>query len=100
MLKAIRQIPRGWCCVNVYDVNRAYGGAEEGGWWFDCGAPLRTIHVRQRDAERCLRRVERVLAEWNRGAPPLHSVACMGVYQARIEDQPAQAWPNPYPHYE
>jgi len=23
--------------VNVYSVGRAYGGAEEGGWWYDVG---------------------------------------------------------------
>jgi len=24
-------------CVNVYRVERSYGGSEEGGWWFDQG---------------------------------------------------------------
>ena len=26
--------------VNVYQVERAYGGAEEGGWWYDAGTVL------------------------------------------------------------
>ena len=25
------------CFVNVYKTGRAYGGAEEGGWWYDYG---------------------------------------------------------------
>ena len=26
--------------VNVYQVERCYGGAEEGGWWYDSYTPL------------------------------------------------------------
>jgi hypothetical protein len=29
--------PAEWWCVAVYTSNRAYGGPEEGGWWYDCG---------------------------------------------------------------
>lgn len=29
--------------VNAYDHNRAYGGPEEGGWWFDTGTCLASI---------------------------------------------------------
>jgi len=25
--------------VAVYICDRAYGGPEEGGWWYDCGVP-------------------------------------------------------------
>ena len=28
--------------VNVYQVERAYGGSEEGGWWYDTGTVLET----------------------------------------------------------
>ena len=28
--------------VNVYEVYRAYGGPEEGGWWYDAGEPVFT----------------------------------------------------------
>lgn len=31
--------------VNVYEVGRAYGGPEEGGWWFDTGSPVAAIPV-------------------------------------------------------
>ncbi len=27
-----------WCTVAVYLVDRAYGGPEEGGWWYDQGS--------------------------------------------------------------
>jgi hypothetical protein len=29
--------PALWWCVAVYTSNRAYGGPEEGGWWYSCG---------------------------------------------------------------
>lgn len=34
--ESARAVPgQGW--LAVYEVDRAYGGPEEGGWWFDCG---------------------------------------------------------------
>lgn len=38
--------------VNIYDYGRAYGGHEEGGWWFDTGIPIGSIPVELTDAER------------------------------------------------
>lgn len=29
--------PAEWWCVAVYTSDRAYGGPEEGGWWYSCG---------------------------------------------------------------
>jgi hypothetical protein len=29
--------PALWWCVAVYTSDRAYGGPEEGGWWYNCG---------------------------------------------------------------
>lgn len=29
--------------VNVYEADRAYGGPEEGGWWYDIGEPFASI---------------------------------------------------------
>lgn len=38
--------------VNIYSVGRAYGGPEEGGWWFDTGVPIGAIPVFITDDER------------------------------------------------
>jgi len=38
--------------VNVYSVAQAYGGPEEGGWWFDTGVPVASIPVELDDHER------------------------------------------------
>ena len=29
--------------LNVYAVERVYGGPEEGGWWYNCGVPLASV---------------------------------------------------------
>lgn len=35
-LASARAVPgQGW--LAVYEVDQAYGGSEEGGWWYDCG---------------------------------------------------------------
>lgn len=31
--------------VAVYEEDRAYGGPEEGGWWYDCGNLQRVVKV-------------------------------------------------------
>jgi hypothetical protein len=35
--------------LNAYDVNRIYGGAEEGGWWYDTGEPVASVPLRAED---------------------------------------------------
>ena len=36
----------GWWSVGVYDVGQAYGGPEEGGWWYDTGIRVDPWKVR------------------------------------------------------
>jgi hypothetical protein len=31
--------------INAYKVYRAYGGPEEGGWWYDMGTPVASIPI-------------------------------------------------------
>jgi hypothetical protein len=31
--------------VNAYRVSRAYGGPEEGGWWYDVGEPMASVPI-------------------------------------------------------
>jgi len=42
--------------VNVYLIDRCYGGPEEGGWWFDRGFPVASIPFESDDragADKC-----------------------------------------------
>lgn len=87
--------------VNVYLQNKAYGGPEEGGWYYIYGETERCIPVTtHRQAGRTMRLVERVLSRWNEGRPSISSVASYGQYVARIEDHPATDYPKIIPTYE
>lgn len=48
--------------VNVYYADRGYGGAEEGGWWYDIKEPVLT--VRTKDQESGLKWKEELLKEY------------------------------------
>jgi hypothetical protein len=93
--------------VNLYLVDRAYGGAEEGGWWFDCGQPelhpLNRVFASRDDARQYLEDVckpEEI--ELNEGRREISSVLSEGQYRFYIGDKgemPA-VWPAERPHYE
>ena len=47
--------------ANLYSVTLHYGGPEEGGWWYSCYTPLRSIRLRgSQKGSRLLRSFNRV----------------------------------------
>lgn len=91
--------------VNIYLVNRQYGGPEEGGWWYDVGQAIETWTVRKgrrraRRLRRMLRKAQRKCRARNRGRKPLHSVLCEGIFEAYQENMPASDFPKHRPHFE
>jgi hypothetical protein len=90
--------------IAIYEVDRAFGGHEENGWWYDCGQ-LTSILATTRTAEQAHRvaaRVNRLLARLQRGKRPVSSVAYDGGrYQAIVFDQLAPThFPVEQPRYE
>jgi len=84
--------------VNVYEKDRRYGGAEEGGWWFN-----------SRDFVTGVECVTRAVAEVVRDAlvldfPPAEGLGCSSVlyrggdYVVMIEGKPGEDW-NDYAPY-
>jgi hypothetical protein len=91
---------RGWY-VNVYRVDLAYGGPEEGGWWYKAGEVERCLPALTRaGAERILARVRPIIERWNEGRRPLSSVLSDGAFECAIEREPARDFPRRRPHYE
>ena len=94
--------------VSVYLCDRAYGGPEEGGWWYDCGEPspehLKHLRVFSNRAEarlHCHGMQEMLDREDNVGRSPISSVLSTGQYRALIdEDKLPEAYPAIRPHYE
>ena len=87
--------------VNAYDHNRAYGGPEEGGWWFDTGTLLGSIPCGSDEqveaAKKYLKDLWGPKFEGNHG---IGSVLCEGVLQICVEDEIGHDYPIERPHYE
>lgn len=92
--------------VAVYELDQAYGGPEEGGWWYDTGTLkriVRTFETTQRARTFCRRYNEalaykREMDPWRRA---LSSVAYTGGhYEAQVwEDSPPIDFPEHRPYY-
>ena len=86
--------------VNVYLVEQAYGGPEEGGWWYEVGEPVKTMPTRAHYLAKLRTRVGDWCDRMNSTRPPMYSVASTGVYVSVVEDNPARGYPSERPYYE
>lgn len=90
--------------VAVYLIDRAYGGPEEGGWYFNCGEHVRTLKTfrREDEAVEYSRRLNRLLKKTlNKGRREISSVLSDGRYAAEVWDNHAPShYPTQRPHYE
>lgn len=100
--------------VAVYLHQRAYGGPEEGGWWYNAYSPVLDpafLHYIQHfpstadgdeDADSWRAHVQHILdTEHNVDRGPVHSVNSDGVYTALItEGYELTDIPTRRPHYE
>lgn len=90
--------------VAVYMTDRAYGGPEEGGWWFDYGEHVRTVRTfpNAARADAYAKRMNNVLDRTlNKGRREISSVLSEGRYSAEVHQGLApQFYPETRPHYE
>jgi hypothetical protein len=100
-VRAPRYLP-GSKFVNVYLTDRAYGGPEEGGWWYDTAEVVRSTQALVGgDAARLLQTERAWCAEENsRRRSDTGSVLSEGRYEVEIDDVPAADRPAQRPHYE
>lgn len=76
--------------VNTYLEDKAYGGPEEGGWWYNTWTIIESKkHLTQMDAEAAMLKVEENVHKENDGRFPIDSMASQGIYRAYLE-----AWPG------
>lgn len=87
--------------LNVYLYDRAYGGPEEGGWWYNTFEPVadRSKLVSEAEGPAALEALQAELAAENKGRRHPSSVLSEGHYTARLEAWPAQHEPAHRPHY-
>lgn len=106
-------VPNFWY-LNVYLTDRAYGGPEEGGWYYDCGVPATDLP----DVAVCYgpysnseedqfklnvqrEHVQLLLDQHNRERrSDLNSVLSEGRYVVDKEGHIAKHWPETRPYYE
>ncbi len=111
----VQQFP---CFVNAFMVQQAFGGREEGGWWYDCGTPEESRKVYNQaelDSTLAFLRARYELTEdgvylykdqydhpdFDRDRNSPHSATGSGYsYCVRVEDQIAEHWPLERPHYD
>jgi hypothetical protein len=99
--------PRHTYVVAVYLEDRAYGGPEEGGWWYDVGSLTRVVRVFKREciaAAYCRKLNARLQSRAfgpNLGRREISSVLSDGEYCARVFADTAPAgFPERRPRYE
>ena len=88
--------------LNEYLTDRAFGGAEEGGWWYDTGGfvkshgtfPTREEAFAARDA------LDSYLTERREGLHDPSSVLCTGWPELLVEQRPGANFPARPPRYE
>lgn len=94
------QYAEGFVFVNVYEVDRIYGGPEEGGWWYDAGTAVVSRQVSEADSERVRAELEAKYPKGT-GRNSCNSVIYQGGdYRVWVENHPAQDYPKVTPHYE
>ena len=94
--------------VAVYEIDRAYGGAAEGGWWYDTGELVRVLRAfkssQEEQAHEFCRRVNRSLhfkAEHNNVRSVGSVIYSGGRYAAECHEGTApESYPESRPHYE
>jgi len=95
--------------ANLYLHDRAYGGPEEGGWWYDTYTPVdgdwmndppQYGHFRTVDeAEKALKKLEKWCEDENKSRRSPSSMASEGHFVARLEAWPAEVIPSRRPYY-
>ena len=94
--------PEGPFHLNEYLTNRAYGGPEEGGWWYDTGAfvACHGTYPTVDDAAAARDAMAPAIAERRVGCQPPDSVLCIGWPELRIEPHEGADFPHTRPRYE
>ncbi len=87
--------------INIYLIDRAYGGPEEGGWWYDTQdlEESRWFSTEQ-NAENALQDIENIYEQENKERNSnIYSVCSDGKYVVRLEQYLGESSPAYKPHY-
>ncbi len=86
--------------VNVYEIDRAYGGPEDGDWWYDTGEPTGQSEAYFTE-EYAWHRARILDEEFYPNRSKVNSINYSGgSYEVRVQSHPPKAYPETTPHYE
>jgi hypothetical protein len=89
--------------VCMFLVDMAYGGGEEGGWWYTYGDPVLTSHMRvftdHAEAMAYVQGLDAELDRMNEKRPKITSTKSIGRFEARICEGWPKAFPSRIPRY-
>jgi hypothetical protein len=85
--------------INVYLEDQAYGGPEEGGWYYNYGHVILSIPLTESMDINAIR-ADLEKEYTNEGRPSIHSVLSEGRFRITHELLKGQDWPEKTPHYE
>lgn len=97
IIHGLRELP--WFWLNVYNVQRCYGGPEEGGWYYDAGELLLSVPLLDCIDEAAVR-AELEKEYSNEGRYPAYSVLSDGAYRITRSFEQGRNYPEERPHYE
>lgn len=83
--------------VNAYEVSRAFGGPEEGGWYYDYGHPLQSIEVTGKTDDEVTEIREQLRTQLKAHEDVMPYLDRLEVY---TEDHKGRPFPLVTPHYE
>ena len=88
--------------LNEYLANRAYGGPEEGGWWYNTGVfvECKGIAESRDDAVKFLEELQPYIDRRRETQDPVGSVACDGYTVVVIERAWGADYPKQRPYFE
>lgn len=95
---SIVQYAPGYQFVNVYEMDREYGGPEEGGWYFDTGRLVASVQVPESFVESTIKRLEETYPNTGKRYSVIYSGS--GDYSIMVENEPGKDFPEVTPHYE
>ncbi len=83
--------------VSAYEVTRQYGGAEEGGWWYNWLDLVETTASLRRDADEVVETLK--ARHQHRAVGDIYSVLGGVAIQVDIEDESGESQSKERPHY-
>ena len=93
--------------VAIYMIDKAYGGPEEGGWWYTYGIPEedQSHHTKyfekEEDAGKYADMLHKLIVEpLNHGRKSIDSMLSEGIYEVTVRHGDPRPFPDQVPHYE